>query len=206
MNSLNRLTIIKVVLAIFIAMALSYRFKEDIQGLRRILLDPISDMSYQPLLTLSSGGKISQEVLLKYIRYYHLVDEIIPNRDDVQSMLGFCYYYAGNLKKAIKFYRKAISLNPNYFYNYYNLGLIYYQQDDQKNAQMFFVKALQCDPKETIGSMVASKIYIDLFRKVDDPSSMVIDSLKKTYENLAKLMALLSKQIKPQFIINPVIF
>ena len=81
---------------------------------------------------------------LRYdIRYYQNLIKVAPNLATAYSDIGFCYYYLGELDKAIAYHKKAISLDPKLFGLHYNLGQIYFQKGNIKEAVKSFEKAIE---------------------------------------------------------------
>ncbi len=92
--------------------------------------------------------EFNEQTFKDLIFYYKKILEYIPERPDIHSLLGYCYYQLGNTKKAISYYQKAIQVNPIYTGPYNNLGNIYFSQYRLKEAEAAFEKSLSINPSD----------------------------------------------------------
>ncbi len=79
-----------------------------------------------------------KDLLSKYIEYYQKMLLASPAIPEVYGMLGFCYYYSGDMKNSQEYYQKAVSMSPQFFWFQYDLGVVYFEQKNYSEA----VKAL----------------------------------------------------------------
>jgi len=60
----------------------------------------------------------------------------------IHGMMGFCYYYLDQQKKAIKYFDKVPKNIPDFYWRSYNLGIMAYEQKQYEQAVQYFNKAL----------------------------------------------------------------
>lgn len=116
-----------------------------------------------------------------YITYFNLVSDYMPNQADSYAMLGFCYSHLNQSSLAIDNYKKAIELNPRFFWSYYNLGLLSWANGNFQEASFLFKQSLLLDPRETIESILPSKLYMSILAG-SKISYNIVDSLQHGYQ------------------------
>ena len=89
-------------------------------------------------------------------------------------------------------FEKAVLLNPRSFWAYYDLGLMAARDGDCRAAAAGLARALDLPPQETLRSMFASKLYLDLGRSWDDLGKALEQRLKAAYVNAYRLGGLAS--------------
>ncbi len=71
----------------------------------------------------------------------------LPYKALAYGNLGFCYFYAKDVPRAIHAYRRAIAEEPNWYHLYFDLALIYYDRRDYIQAAKFLEQSLSIIPK-----------------------------------------------------------
>lgn len=98
--------------------------------------------------------------LMEYAHYFQRVTEFLPQRAEAWSLAGYCFYYLGEIPKAIVSYQKAVEMQPFFFWHPYNLGVIYFKTSRFEEAAAAFQKALRSDAVKTLVVIQASpRIY-----------------------------------------------
>lgn len=131
-----------------------------------------------------------------YIYYFQRVLEVFPNHADVYGMLGYCYYYRGEIEKAVVSYQKAIKLNPHNFLFPYNLGAIFYGQENFTEAKNMFRVTLSINPARTFQSLKSSRIYQSIILSADIKGQDVGASVGITNDRANKLIILCYYHLK----------
>lgn len=136
------------------------------------------------------------------IQYYQELMDTLGPFDHAYGNQGFCYYYLGDLGRAIAMYDKAIKINPNQYAYYWDQGMIYSQRREFEKAVFFLQKAMETLPV-TI-NMYASLAQNDGFRDAVGPSTVlehsasfltrVLEDQYLAYEELADIFFSLKKE------------
>ena len=142
---------------------------------------------------IEKGTKPDKAGLGGYIAYYKKAAEFYPNIAELQAMLGFCYYYEGKKKEALDHYINAVRLEPNYFWNNYNLAVLYLQNKDPQKAIEYLSKAVSVDIEYSLKLTLASSVYRNIWSRMKDPKSRVINGLRSGYSKAFYMSGLLLK-------------
>jgi len=113
---------------------------------------------FQTLATFLVSDKRQAQDLSEYVLYYKKLTEIFPNMADTHGLLGFCYFYMNEPRKALRSFKIAATLNPDFFYFQYNLGILYHFLGDYQKAEAAFTKAIATDHIKTMNTLLNSKI------------------------------------------------
>ncbi len=110
--------------------------------------------------TYESGRQFDRHRLMKYIYYYKKAAEYMSSPADAFGMLGFCYFEAGQTRKAISAYKHAVKINPKFFWSRYNLGVIFFKDARLRTAVKWLKSALKIPPPVTLNFIGSSeRIY-----------------------------------------------
>ncbi len=140
-------------------------------------------------------GAFNQEYLDSYIAYYEKVNEFLPNQADVYSMLGYCYYHANDLEKAISFYNRAIEVNPHVFWFSYNLGVIYYKQGNYAQAVKSLQAAMDRRPEHALAFVGYSRVYRRIAHGVKNYKNALEERVQVGYGDCLALLVLSNYQL-----------
>jgi tetratricopeptide (TPR) repeat protein len=94
-----------------------------------------------------------------YKDYYKNFLQVYPMLQDVNGILGCCYYYLGNESKAARYFKKAVEMDPLYSWNYYDLAVLDIRQDRYRQAASLLEKMLGLDPSKSIQKMFSYVYY-----------------------------------------------
>lgn len=134
-----------------------------------------------------------------YLPYYQKAVETLPLEPHAHAMLGFCYYYKGDLSRALQEYQKAISLNPYFFWFHYNKGILLLKDKKYELAKESFQKALATNPDSVFRMILSSKIYQQIiFSSSANMSALLVERLKSGYADCYRLLTLTNR-----FLLNP---
>ncbi len=155
---------------------------------KRRALNRVIPLMGQLVEFINRGGGLTQKELREYLAYYKTVDAYIPGRDDAKAMMGFCYYYMGNDKKALSAYKRSVDLNPYFFWSHYNLGVIHLQNRHYGQAAEFFRKAIAIKPQVTLKIISSSKLYREILSGIDNPRDVIGRNLKQGYRHCYRML------------------
>lgn len=154
-------------------------------------LNRIRPASFDYLLdVVEKGHLVDKEKLGEFRFYYKKVTHYLPNIAEAYGMLGFCYYYLGDDKKAISAYKKAISLEPNFLAFHYNLGVIYFRKKDYESAVESLKKAVETNLKKYLDFVSSSRIYFTFLGDAQHVNRMLKLRARDTFLNSYKLLVL----------------
>ncbi|MBF0387008.1 MAG: tetratricopeptide repeat protein [Candidatus Omnitrophica bacterium] len=179
MNLSCRATVIRalVFLAIVFAAAFSWwslwrEYPNAREGLYSRRID-----SYLPDLgalgpELLRSGKESS----RFLAYYHLIERQSMGTAGVNEMLGYCYYYSGNARKAVEYFERALRSAPGSFIARYNLGVIYFRKKDLEKALVYFQQAVGIPEGLALSYVVRSKVFSQfrVVRRIAPRESLLI--------------------------------
>lgn len=152
----------RVIVLLTVTVLLSF-WLVDMDKMRVKMINDVVPPSGKELLTFAfDPDPKDTQPLNRYLRYYKVTDQILAKSPNPAAMLGYCYYYLGDIPRSIRYFKKAIRINPRFFWFYYNLGVIYMQQGKNTEAAAYFEKALACSAEETLMMINASRIYHEL--------------------------------------------
>ena len=164
-------------------------------GLRQ--LNFMMPNSYQELLeveNLHQQAKI--ERFQKYIDFYAKVVELLPQKAEAYGMLGFCYYYLGDVKSALQAFEEAHRVNPKFFWFSYNLGAIYFNLKDYPKAQEYFKQAVGNDINLSYSYILNSReIYMPILKTFEKPEKEAESRLIQAYYFCQEQIKLLDLKI-----------
>jgi tetratricopeptide (TPR) repeat protein len=128
--------------------------------------------------------------LESYLHYYSALTNMFPDLAEGHAVLGFCYFYSGKKDLAIEEYKRAVELKPSFFYFYYDLALIYLDRANYYAAHELFKKALGCDVKETLGTILSSKTFLQLMGAMNEGDKKKMLALQEDYKKASEYMAI----------------
>ncbi len=142
----------------------------------------------------------------QYVPYYKRIVEYYPYVPGGYEILGFCYYYLDKKEEAREVYQQAIKHHPDFFWPYYNLGVMYFQEGRYKESTAMLRKAMSFNPAEILKKMYMSRAYGEILRHASKFNYAVDQSLKESYQNSYKLMALSAYYQKNASLQNGAVF
>lgn len=110
------------------------------------------------------------ESLRDYLPYYQLIINYFPDTSEAYGMLGYCYFYLGEINKSEEMFFKARALNKDYFWYSFNLGIIHAKLNHIKEADLYFQEAREMDAglfQKTLNLLAHSSIFQQIFSRVD---------------------------------------
>ncbi|MCA9398543.1 MAG: tetratricopeptide repeat protein [Candidatus Omnitrophica bacterium] len=152
---------------------------------------------------------MSDSSIQDYIIYYYSVLERFPDSDQANSMLGYLYFWRGDLKEAERYYKKAVKLAPAVFWHHYNLGIIYFSEGRVEEATASFNGALQANGQLTVEQASKSVIYAQIARAMDNKSYNLVQSVEGGHKSAGRFLSYLKRntpiaEIKP--LLKPQLF
>src|SRR3990167_549040 len=98
--------------AMYILVALVFFIGMDAPGIHwravAAAISRLSPSSFDYLVDVVEAGKpFDRKELDYYLHYFEAANWHMPERPDVNSLLGFCHYYLGDTARAIRYYEKA---------------------------------------------------------------------------------------------------
>ena len=155
-----------------------------IKMLNRVVPASVEDLA----LFFLNPDKASPPNWDKYILYFRTAAKVMPGFSAPNAMMGYCYFYKGDLAKAAGYYRLARAQTPTFFWFHYNLGVIYYRQGRYEEAAAVLKKAVSCRPEDAIVFINVSKIYRDLNRAATDAGYDPEEGLVEGYRNAQQMI------------------
>ncbi len=142
-------------------------YATDIEKMEVKTINHIIPQSMSALVGFSLHPNLAHpEPLKEYATYFKIVMKFVPESPADQALLGYCYYYLGDLPKAQKFFKKAVDglhRQPigvkDFFWFHYNLGVSYLRQKDYAKAKDSLQKALLSPPQMALYFMQVSRAY-----------------------------------------------
>ena len=99
-----------------------------------------------------------------YVKYYEKVVEVFPQIPENYSLLGYCYFMAGEKGMAIKAFQKAIELNSVNFWVFYDLAIILREQGDYRQSIFLLLKAVALTPDNVVKGILSAIVYQQIIR------------------------------------------
>lgn len=132
---------------------------------------------------IQNPGERPNDDLKEYISYYQMVHTLFPHQyPETYALLGFCFYYNGQFKKARLAYQKFYQLNPDFFWAPYNLAILALKERKFPLAARYFTEAIEKSPKDTFEFIARSHIYGQILQSRNLNYSLG-DSYKNSYAN-----------------------
>jgi tetratricopeptide (TPR) repeat protein len=131
-----------------------------------------------------------QSSLESYIQYYSALTNVFPDLAEGHAVLGFCYFYSAKKDSAIEEYKRAVELKPSFFYFYYDLALIYLDRANYYAAHELFKKALACDVKQTLGTILSSKTFLQLMGGMSEDEKKKMLGLQEDYRKASEYLVI----------------
>ncbi|MBF0523334.1 MAG: tetratricopeptide repeat protein [Candidatus Omnitrophica bacterium] len=131
--------------------------------------------SYDPLwAAVEEGHKLTKEERDTFVDYFRRVQRDIPQDFSLgtDGFLGFCFYEAGDLKKAEEYYLKALTFGVPFTAYYHNLGVIYLDKGQYQKAMESFQKAVKIDTKSNVDFLYHSRVSFPIVSKYPDPQDL----------------------------------
>ncbi|MDP8212825.1 MAG: tetratricopeptide repeat protein [Candidatus Zapsychrus exili] len=165
----------RVIAVYFVIFLLSLLVVNNVK-VERKRLNHLMPLYYETLVDENFNEKNFNDIKLReYINYYKKVAKSTQSKPEAYSIVGYCYYYSGDVKKAISFYKKAIDANPYFFWFHYNLGVIYYKEGDFDKAIKSLKAAGSTAAENNLMFLSSSKVF---FSFIKDPI-IFVDGIKK---------------------------
>lgn len=95
----------------------------------------------------------------EFQRYYRKVTQFMPFLAEAHGLLGFCYFYDGQISKSEKSYQAAAHAYNKVFNFHYNLAIISLRKKDHLQALEHFKKSVDVSPVENIQYIVNARMY-----------------------------------------------
>ncbi|MCB9757555.1 MAG: hypothetical protein H6753_03915 [Candidatus Omnitrophica bacterium] len=95
----------------------------------------------------------------EFERYYRKVSQFMPFLSEAHGLLGFCYFYDGQIGKAEKAYQAATRAYFKIFNFHYNLAVISLRKNDHRKALEHFRNSVDVSPIENIQYIVNARMY-----------------------------------------------
>jgi len=183
------------VAVIYLAVFLAFYFFLDISPAVRTaqlrVLNRVIPTSGKYLIDLMDRkAEFDKDRMAEHLLYFQKVVEFLPQRADSHAMLGFCYFYAGQTKKALAGYERSVELNPAFFWSDYNLGLLYFKEGRYQQAVEPLHLALSTNPEVTLAIFYSSKVYGDIIQEENIPQGEVLRRLQEGYADARRLLVL----------------
>lgn len=84
----------------------------------------------------------------KVLIYHQMLSDYVPRPALVYANQGYCYFYLGEMDKAIDSYQKAIARLPGFYTFYFDLGMIYMVKQDYEKAWEYFNESMDMIAEE----------------------------------------------------------
>lgn len=131
--------------------------------------------SYLPNLS-----KLSPEALRnpkeaeRFLAYYQLVERHSADMAGLWEMLGYCYFYRGDLPRSVKYFEMAWKRAPHSFAARHNLGVINFQQGDFVKAADYFQQALSLSESAVMKYVTGSRVWSQfiVFNGLNGPATL----------------------------------
>jgi tetratricopeptide (TPR) repeat protein len=95
----------------------------------------------------------------EFERYYRKVSQFMPFLAEAHGLLGFCYFYDGQISKSEKAYQAATRAYAKVFNFHYNLAIISLGKNDHRKALEHFKNSVDVSPIENIQYIVNARVY-----------------------------------------------
>lgn len=140
------------------------------------------------------------------IQYYQELIDTLGPFDHAYANQGFCYYYLGDLDRAIAMYEKAIEINPDQYAYYWDQGMIYAQKKEFERAALFLQKAMETVPATAriYASLAQDDRFLDavgpviVFEHSASFLTRVLEDQYFAYEELANIFLSLGREAVAQ--------
>jgi len=113
-------------------------------------MDSLKNYANYPLALTKAIEPYNRTKLAYTLRFYKVLDKIMPRLGRVDEIMAFCYYHLGDYRKAIQSYTKTLDASPSYTWTYYNLGIINARIRQYKKAAGYFEKFISQDIESVI--------------------------------------------------------
>ena len=178
-------------LVLFVAAGLLSWGLVDLDKMKVKMINRVVPESNRDLVAFSLNPTASDTTRLqKYLLYFKTVVKILPDSAAAHALLGYCYYYTGDVPRARDHLRRASEINPQFFWYLYDLGVSYYRQGLYQQAMPFLEKAMACHPEETLLLIRVSKIYKELDAYAVELGYNTEQGLKEGYHHVYELLLL----------------
>ena len=130
---------------------------------------------------------LSSGELRDYFDYFHLVTDAMPDNSEGLLMLGYLDQITGKNVLAEGLLKESYRLNPQFFFTGYDLALVCFNRGDYAQSVDLLQKALAINPGLTMGTMMNSIIYRQIFSSMSDGNE-IIPYLKQAYNDAYVLL------------------
>lgn len=103
--------------------------------------------------------KFDLEKTQEFERYYRKVSQFMPFLAEAHGLLGFCYFYDGQIVKAEQAYQAAARAYAKVFNFHYNLAMISLHNKDQRRAMEHLTNSVAVSPVENIQYIISARMY-----------------------------------------------
>jgi len=117
--------------------------------------------------------KLSKKSFQEFERYYEKIALFMPEVAEAKALMGFCYYYGGDKKKAQHAYTEAARQNPDFFNFHYNLGMLALEREEYKKALEHFKRSIEVDPLANVRAVSTSIVYITFLPGLSQPERLI---------------------------------
>lgn len=103
----------------------------------------------------NGGAGPAAEDLDGGLRYYRRLETLIPDSALVPANKGFCYYYRGDVRRAMRAYRRAAALEPDLAPLFWDMGMIHADKGRDLQAREALERFLSLAPafQQSYGQM-----------------------------------------------------
>jgi tetratricopeptide (TPR) repeat protein len=174
----------------------------DLYKMKVKTINHVAPQSVRPLVEYALLTKDRPKLdLERYLLYFKMASKMVPISAGDFSLLAYCYFQVGDLKRAEFCYKRAISLQPNFFWFHYNLAIIYLHKGQMDLAVTTLKKALAVSPQATLYFMQAAKAYAGMVPLAQEMGYDVQKGLLRGYAQ-AQAMLVMCQYNLPQVIIH----
>jgi tetratricopeptide (TPR) repeat protein len=165
--------------------------RQDYRKARLKTVDHFRPRSFAYLQAIEKEPALARPArVMQYITYYRKVLKVVPEREDIYNVMGFCYFHLGRTEDAIAYYLRAAQLNPEFFWPHYNLGVVFFKTGRYQEAAIAFKQAMEKSPDLTMLVISASDIYRDIGAETPSPARQRGTNLEDVYNKVPILMIL----------------
>lgn len=101
-----------------------------------------------------------------------------PKHKEASYMLGICYYFLGQAKKAEVAFRSHLKRHPKDTKTYNNLGGLYYFRKDYHRALKYFHKFVEANPKDVKAINNLGVVWLNNLKRPDKAKPFFIKAIQ----------------------------
>ena len=140
------------------------------------------------LLLSREPDAVSSQDLRSIIYYFKKAQQYRSDANGADGIIAYCYYYLGDISKAIEHYKKDLNENPQYFWSHFNLALIYFQQGDVQEAVDHLQICLLLQPDVSLNMMSSWKTYQQVLGNQRDNVPLIGGSMTEAYDDAYQIL------------------